>query len=58
VVAEFLMTFLFFIIIEEDPSGSYAKLMAKLFLAEGVAVGHPLFVASQDMDPAQMVNTL
>ncbi|KAF4527692.1 hypothetical protein B566_EDAN017583 [Ephemera danica] len=45
-------------VIVEDPSGSYAKLLSKLFLAEGIAVGHPLFVASKTMDPGQLVREM
>lgn len=40
---------------EEDKYGSYAKLLVKYFLAEGIVSGHSLIVASQDSDCETLV---
>ncbi|CAB3373497.1 Hypothetical predicted protein [Cloeon dipterum] len=46
------------LLIEEDGSKSYSNLLAKLYLAEGLAVGHPLFVASLDESLDKFVSNL
>jgi len=40
---------------EEDKYGTYAKLLIKYFLAEGIVSGHSLIVASQDYDCETLV---
>jgi hypothetical protein len=40
---------------EEDKYGTYAKLLIKYFLAEGILSGHSLVVASQDYDCETLV---
>jgi len=40
---------------EEDKYGTYAKLLIKYFLAEGIVAGHSLIVASQDYDCKTLV---
>ena len=45
----------FFFFAEEDKYGTYAKLLIKYFLAEGIVSGHSLIVASQDYDCETLV---
>jgi len=40
---------------EEDKYGTYAKLLIKYFLAEGIVSGHSLIIASQDYDCETLV---
>ncbi|XP_059482829.1 elongator complex protein 4 [Neocloeon triangulifer] len=46
------------LLIEEDRSNSYASLLTRLFLAEGVLVGHPLLVASKDKNIDTLISSL
>jgi len=46
------------LLLQEDVSGNYAKLLLKYFLAEGVVHGHHLHVASLNNDPLSIVNSL
>ncbi|XP_021912802.1 elongator complex protein 4 isoform X2 [Zootermopsis nevadensis] len=46
------------VLIEEDKYGTYAKLLLKYFLAEGIVSGHSLIVASQDSDCENLVREL
>jgi len=46
------------LLIQEDDSGNFAKLLLKYFLAEGVVHGHNLHVASLNNDPLSIVNSL
>jgi elongator complex protein 4 len=43
---------------EEDKYGTYAKLLVKYFLAEGIVCGHSLVVASQDLNCEALVNSV
>ncbi|XP_043267118.1 putative elongator complex protein 4 [Venturia canescens] len=45
-------------LIEEDAYGNYARVMLKYFMAEGVVSSHPLFVASRDSRPAQLISEM
>ena len=45
----------FFFFPEEDKYGTYAKLLFKYFLAEGIVSGHSLIVASQDSNCETLV---
>ncbi|XP_066600500.1 elongator complex protein 4 [Prorops nasuta] len=40
--------------IEEDPNGTYAKVLLKYFMAEGIFYKHSLLIASLDNDPVQL----
>ncbi|XP_038064148.1 elongator complex protein 4-like [Patiria miniata] len=46
------------LLIEEDTYGSYAQLLLRYFLAEGVMTGHSLFVASADDKPQTILKNL
>ncbi|KAJ9584184.1 hypothetical protein L9F63_021481 [Diploptera punctata] len=46
------------LLIEEDKYGSYAKLVAKYFLSEGIVCGHSVLAASQDVDCQTLVHEL
>ncbi|XP_067000679.1 elongator complex protein 4 [Anabrus simplex] len=46
------------ILIEEDTYGTFARLLIKYFLAEGVVSGHALLCASQDIDPEHLIQEL
>lgn len=48
----------FFYISEEDAYSTYAKVMYRYFIAEGVVNGHSLFVASQDLKPSHILTDL
>jgi elongator complex protein 4 len=41
---------------EEDKYGTYAKLLLKYFLAEGIVSSHSLIVASQDSNCENLVS--
>jgi hypothetical protein len=45
----------FVFILEEDKYGTYAKLLVRYFLAEGIVCGHSLVVASQDLNCEALV---
>ncbi|XP_054015423.1 elongator complex protein 4 isoform X1 [Hylaeus anthracinus] len=45
-------------VIEEDRYGTYAKVMLKYFMAEGVATAQPLFVGSKDVRTSQLMSEL
>lgn len=45
-------------IIEEDIYETYSKVMLKYFMAEGIVTDQPLFVASQDIKPSQLIKDL
>lgn len=51
----YLMKYLF---AEEDKYGFYAKIILKYFMAEGVVVSQPVLIASQDVQPSQLVSGL
>ncbi|KRT81227.1 hypothetical protein AMK59_5795 [Oryctes borbonicus] len=42
-------------LIEEDTYGTYARIVLKYFLAEGVVNEHAIFLASQEVDPKEIV---
>ncbi|XP_029173437.1 elongator complex protein 4 [Nylanderia fulva] len=46
------------LLIEEDKYGLYAKTALKYFMAEGVVTSQPVLVASQDVQPSQLVSDL
>ncbi|KAK7098950.1 elongator complex protein 4-like [Littorina saxatilis] len=46
------------LLVEEDLHATYAQLMVKYFLAEGVVSGHALSAASADIDPDQLIQDL
>lgn len=46
------------VLVEEDKYGTYAKLLVKYFLAEGIVCGHSLVVASQDLNCEALVHDL
>jgi elongator complex protein 4 len=48
-------TVLYPFIPEEDKYGTYAKLLIKYFLAEGIVSGHSVIAASQDYDCETLV---
>ncbi|XP_011166689.1 elongator complex protein 4 [Solenopsis invicta] len=43
------------LLIEEDKYGFYAKIVLKYFMSEGVVVSQPILIASQDVQPSQLV---
>lgn len=45
-------------LIEEDKFGNYAKVLLKYFLAEGVIVGHEIFVASSNRTDEKILKEL
>lgn len=45
-------------LIEEDRYGTYAKVMLKYFMAEGVVTAQPLFIGSKDVKPSQFVSDI
>ncbi|XP_030767581.1 elongator complex protein 4 [Sitophilus oryzae] len=45
-------------LIEEDFRGLYSKVLLKYFLAEGLTAKHSIFIASQDVNPANIVSEL
>lgn len=49
---------IYFIFVEEDKYGLYAKVMLKYFMAEGVITSQPVLVASQDVQPSKLVSEL
>lgn len=46
------------LVIEEDSYSTYAKVMLKYFMAEGVVTAQPLLVGSQDVKPSQLVSEM
>lgn len=42
---------------EEDFHGSYSKIVLKYFLAEGIVSKHSTLIASQDVNPSNIVST-
>lgn len=46
----------FFYFSEEDFHGAYSKVMLKYFLAEGIISNHSTLIASQDLNPSQIVS--
>lgn len=42
---------------EEDFHGAYSKVMLKYFLAEGIVSKHSTLIASQDVNPSNIVST-
>ncbi|KAF2360558.1 Elongator complex protein 4 [Trinorchestia longiramus] len=46
------------LLLEEDENNVYAEYFMKCFLAEGVTVGHEVFVASVDRDPVKLMKDL
>jgi len=46
------------LLVQEDFSGNYAKLLLKYFLAEGVVHGHHIHATSLNNDPLSIVNSL
>lgn len=44
--------------LEEDTFGSYANLLLRYFLAEGVMCGHGLMVASAEEQPKKILKVL
>lgn len=45
-------------LIKEDRATTYAQLLLKYFIAQGITSGHHCAVASRDEDPAEMLKTL
>ncbi|CEG74524.1 hypothetical protein RMATCC62417_09720 [Rhizopus microsporus] len=45
-------------LIKEDRATTYAQLLLKYFIAQGIASGHHCAIASRDEDPEEMVKTL
>ncbi|KAG2230731.1 hypothetical protein INT48_004784 [Thamnidium elegans] len=45
-------------LIKEDRATTYAQLLLKYFIAQGISSGHHCAVASRDEDPAEMLKTL
>nr|XP_023030181.1 elongator complex protein 4 [Leptinotarsa decemlineata] len=45
------------VLIEEDFHGSYSKIILKYFLAEGIVSKHSTLIASQDVNPSNIVST-
>lgn len=45
-------------LIKEDRATTYAQLLLKYFIAQGIASGHQCAVASRDEDPEEMLKTL
>lgn len=45
-------------LIKEDRATTYAQLLLKYFIAQGVASGHHVAVTSRDEDPEEMLKTL
>lgn len=45
-------------LIEEDTYGMYARTTQKYFIAEGVVCEHPLFIASRDIEPNDLLSDL
>ncbi|XP_012523431.1 elongator complex protein 4 [Monomorium pharaonis] len=45
-------------LIEEDKYGFYGKIVIKYFMAEGIVVSQPVLIASQDVQPSQLVSGL
>ncbi|KAK9879287.1 hypothetical protein WA026_004138 [Henosepilachna vigintioctopunctata] len=45
-------------VIEEDMYGTYAKIMLKYFIAEGVVSKHSTFLASQDASPHEVIREI
>lgn len=43
---------------EEDKYGFYGKIVLKYFMTEGVVVSQPVLIASQDIQPSQLVSGL
>ncbi|XP_015595052.1 elongator complex protein 4 [Cephus cinctus] len=46
------------LLIEEDTYNSYAKIMLKYFMAEGIVSSHSLLIASRDTKPTQLLAEL
>ncbi|XP_031780894.1 elongator complex protein 4 [Nasonia vitripennis] len=46
------------LLIEEDAYSTYAKVMYRYFIAEGIVNSHSLFVASQDLKPSHILGEL
>ncbi|XP_077262512.1 elongator complex protein 4 [Temnothorax americanus] len=46
------------LLIQEDKYGFYAKILLKYFMAEGVVISQPVLIASQDVQPSQLVSGL
>eukprot|EP00047_Mylnosiga_fluctuans_P019535 m.83652 g.83652 ORF g.83652 m.83652 type:complete len:380 (-) comp8166_c0_seq5:119-1258(-) len=46
------------LLVEEDKEGSYADVVLKYFLAEGLAQSNALFIASADRPPAQILSEI
>ncbi|KAL7287330.1 hypothetical protein TKK_0018453 [Trichogramma kaykai] len=46
------------LLVEEDPYNTYAKVIYKYFIAEGIECTHSVFVASQDAKPEQILKEL
>ncbi|CAH1285118.1 unnamed protein product [Diabrotica balteata] len=46
------------VLIEEDFHGSYSKIVLKYFLAEGIVSNHSTLVASQDVNPSNIIKEL
>ncbi|KAG5875843.1 hypothetical protein JTB14_012963 [Gonioctena quinquepunctata] len=46
------------VLIEEDFHGSYSKIVLKYFLAEGIASKHSTLIASQDVNPSNIIKEL
>ncbi|XP_033354470.1 elongator complex protein 4 [Bombus vosnesenskii] len=45
-------------LIEEDRYGTYAKVMLKYFMAEGVVTAQPLLIGSKDVETSQFVSEI
>ncbi|CAH1111117.1 unnamed protein product [Psylliodes chrysocephalus] len=46
------------VLIEEDFHGSYSKIVLKYFLAEGIVSKHSTLIASQDVNPSNIIKEL
>ncbi|XP_035660317.1 elongator complex protein 4-like [Branchiostoma floridae] len=45
-------------LVEEDSFGSYARLLMKYFMAEGIMTHHPLLLSSAELHPKQLLSDL